>query len=81
MFLVILFSFLFFSFTSSECVEPGILWKKQCFFFYYDPDSFVNAEIKCIGIGGHLASIHDAFTNSLIHGKIFTFKYKLMIYF
>ncbi|KAE9552703.1 hypothetical protein FO519_004069 [Halicephalobus sp. NKZ332] len=41
----------------------------QCFQIFNDSKIFIDAELYCNGLGGHLASIHSGFDNMLITGK------------
>uniref|UniRef100_A0A914P7S4 C-type lectin domain-containing protein n=1 Tax=Panagrolaimus davidi TaxID=227884 RepID=A0A914P7S4_9BILA len=50
----------------SSCPIGSIEWQTKCYFFQPNPSGFSNAELYCTSFGGHLASIHDGFTNSLL---------------
>uniref|UniRef100_A0AC34FE70 C-type lectin domain-containing protein n=1 Tax=Panagrolaimus sp. ES5 TaxID=591445 RepID=A0AC34FE70_9BILA len=49
-----------------SCPIGSIEWQTKCYFFQNNPAGFSNAEVYCASFGGHLASIHDGFTNSLL---------------
>ena len=40
----------------------------QCFQIFNDTKLFMDAEIYCNSLGGHLASIHSGFDNALLTG-------------
>uniref|UniRef100_A0AC35FRS2 C-type lectin domain-containing protein n=1 Tax=Panagrolaimus sp. PS1159 TaxID=55785 RepID=A0AC35FRS2_9BILA len=75
-----LFSFfwvlLFFvSSVSSTCSSDGIEWLSSCYYFQTNSSQFLNAEENCIqNFGGHLASIHNGFTNAFLsqHASLLT---------
>jgi C-type mannose receptor len=60
-----------FRFAVSECPKESLTWNNFCYFFSASNSSiaFYEAEFNCIGISGHLVSIHDAFTNGLLDDK------------
>ena len=51
------------------CPHGGYEWRSKCYIFDKKPTGFPEAEAKCNTLGGHLASIHDGFTNAVITGK------------
>uniref|UniRef100_A0A914C105 C-type lectin domain-containing protein n=1 Tax=Acrobeloides nanus TaxID=290746 RepID=A0A914C105_9BILA len=50
--------------TFANC--DGILYNNICYVAYSNQLSFYDAEAYCAQNGGHLAAIHDAFTNKLL---------------
>ena len=64
---IVLFSFLFL--VVSSCPNGSLQWKTNCYYFNSTAEGFAKAEMFCIENGGHLASIHDAFTNDIIGRK------------
>jgi C-type mannose receptor len=60
----------FFSSILAACPSPAFEWStttgSKCFTFFNTPTSFAKAEIACNQNSGHLASIHDGFTNSFL---------------
>uniref|UniRef100_A0AC34FR68 C-type lectin domain-containing protein n=1 Tax=Panagrolaimus sp. ES5 TaxID=591445 RepID=A0AC34FR68_9BILA len=71
------FLLLLFIFSNVFCACPNgaYEWQTNCYYFQKNGTDFPEAETNCIGMGGHLASIHDGFTNALITGhadNIFT---------
>uniref|UniRef100_A0A914YGX6 C-type lectin domain-containing protein n=1 Tax=Panagrolaimus superbus TaxID=310955 RepID=A0A914YGX6_9BILA len=56
----------FFVGTFAACPNDGIEWQSVCYYFQGNISAFVNAEEACIHLGGHLASIHNGFTNAFI---------------
>uniref|UniRef100_A0AC34GDD5 C-type lectin domain-containing protein n=1 Tax=Panagrolaimus sp. ES5 TaxID=591445 RepID=A0AC34GDD5_9BILA len=51
---------------AGSCPENSQEWESKCYFFVSNTSKFLNAEIHCRSLGGHLASISDAFTNAFI---------------
>uniref|UniRef100_A0A914YG15 C-type lectin domain-containing protein n=1 Tax=Panagrolaimus superbus TaxID=310955 RepID=A0A914YG15_9BILA len=58
--------FLLFDIGFGDCQNGGIEWQSQCYTFQTLKSAFINAEEACVSIGGHLASIHDAFANAFL---------------
>uniref|UniRef100_A0A914Q5N1 C-type lectin domain-containing protein n=1 Tax=Panagrolaimus davidi TaxID=227884 RepID=A0A914Q5N1_9BILA len=56
----------FLSTVSTTCLKDGIQWQNSCLYYNTTTTGFMAAEEYCQGIGGHLVSIHDAFTNAFI---------------
>uniref|UniRef100_A0A914P5K9 C-type lectin domain-containing protein n=1 Tax=Panagrolaimus davidi TaxID=227884 RepID=A0A914P5K9_9BILA len=50
----------------ATCPEESIPWNTQCYKFYSTSVTFPEAEETCYNFGGHLASIHDGFTNTFL---------------
>ena len=61
--------FLTFGLATSQCPSGAFEWQSTCLIFKTTSDGFADAEITCQGIGGHLASIHDGFSNAIIGRK------------
>jgi hypothetical protein len=64
-----IFSFVLFSLvaaTFAACPNEGVEWQSVCYYFQSNSTAFVNAEETCLQLGGHLASIHNGFTNAFI---------------
>uniref|UniRef100_A0AC35FJH2 C-type lectin domain-containing protein n=1 Tax=Panagrolaimus sp. PS1159 TaxID=55785 RepID=A0AC35FJH2_9BILA len=59
----------FFHFSLSQCPKGSFQWQTTCLFFNATEAGYANAELTCRNIGGHLASIHDAFTNAVLGQK------------
>uniref|UniRef100_A0AC35FTL8 C-type lectin domain-containing protein n=1 Tax=Panagrolaimus sp. PS1159 TaxID=55785 RepID=A0AC35FTL8_9BILA len=55
--------------VSSQCLNNGILWQSDCYYFQTSNIGFANAEQACNEIGGSLASIHNSFTNAFVAQK------------
>uniref|UniRef100_A0AC35F679 C-type lectin domain-containing protein n=1 Tax=Panagrolaimus sp. PS1159 TaxID=55785 RepID=A0AC35F679_9BILA len=53
----------------ATCLKDGIQWQNSCLYYNTTELGFVVAELYCQQIGGHLVSIHDAFTNQFIAEK------------
>uniref|UniRef100_A0AC35GQ51 C-type lectin domain-containing protein n=1 Tax=Panagrolaimus sp. PS1159 TaxID=55785 RepID=A0AC35GQ51_9BILA len=51
------------------CSNGGIIWQNSCLYFNTTETGFVVAERRCQQMGGHLVSVHDAFTNGFIQEK------------
>uniref|UniRef100_A0A914QYK5 C-type lectin domain-containing protein n=1 Tax=Panagrolaimus davidi TaxID=227884 RepID=A0A914QYK5_9BILA len=51
---------------TAECPNGTLEWQGSCFFFETNATGFAAAEENCVKIGGHLVSIHDAFTDALL---------------
>jgi hypothetical protein len=49
-----------------SCPSEAFPWRDSCFFFEQDAVDIFTAELACIALNGHLASIHDGFTNGVI---------------
>uniref|UniRef100_A0AC34FTP9 C-type lectin domain-containing protein n=1 Tax=Panagrolaimus sp. ES5 TaxID=591445 RepID=A0AC34FTP9_9BILA len=64
--LLLLIFLTFITFLKASCPNGSIEWQTNCYFFQSNQSAFVVAEETCNSLGGHLASIHDGFTNSLI---------------
>jgi C-type mannose receptor len=61
------FILFFFPFSSAAiCPQNGIKWQSKCYIFATNLSAFITAEIDCVNSGGHLASIHDGFTNAFV---------------
>uniref|UniRef100_A0AC34FHP5 C-type lectin domain-containing protein n=1 Tax=Panagrolaimus sp. ES5 TaxID=591445 RepID=A0AC34FHP5_9BILA len=52
--------------TAFKCPENSKEWESKCYIFVSEISEFMNAEINCRSLGGHLASIPNAFTNAFI---------------
>uniref|UniRef100_A0AC35FCI9 C-type lectin domain-containing protein n=1 Tax=Panagrolaimus sp. PS1159 TaxID=55785 RepID=A0AC35FCI9_9BILA len=50
----------------ADCPPNFIEWNSNCFSFFNNSTGFADAELSCKNTGGHLASIHDGFTNALL---------------
>jgi putative hemolysin len=50
------------------CPNGGYQWQTNCYYFQANGTDFPEAEANCISQGGHLASVHDSFTNALLTG-------------
>jgi hypothetical protein len=55
------------------CPPGSYEYQTNCYFFQNNPTGFSTAELNCVSIGGHLASIHDGFTNSLLTQQSLSF--------
>jgi hypothetical protein len=64
-FRVVLF-FLFFQIIETLCPNQSIQYQTNCFLFNTTRLAFARAEISCNEAGGHLVSLHDAFSNAVI---------------
>lgn len=68
--LLIFFALNFFTFVNGgACPQgsvPGIKANTTCFIFQPNKTYFTIAEENCIGLGGHLASIHHSLDNFLV---------------
>uniref|UniRef100_A0AC34F3M0 C-type lectin domain-containing protein n=1 Tax=Panagrolaimus sp. ES5 TaxID=591445 RepID=A0AC34F3M0_9BILA len=53
--------------VSSTCPNGSFIYQSNCYIFNSTGVGFEEAELTCKEYGGHLASIHDAFTNSALH--------------
>uniref|UniRef100_A0AC35F6N4 C-type lectin domain-containing protein n=1 Tax=Panagrolaimus sp. PS1159 TaxID=55785 RepID=A0AC35F6N4_9BILA len=60
------FLLLIFKTTEASCPLNTVEWNSNCFSFISYSTGFEDAELKCTNFGGHLASIHDGFTNGLL---------------
>uniref|UniRef100_A0A914QG72 C-type lectin domain-containing protein n=1 Tax=Panagrolaimus davidi TaxID=227884 RepID=A0A914QG72_9BILA len=61
-----IFILTFFYLTKSACPNGSYEWSTNCYIFNSTEIGFAKAEVSCQQIGGHLISIHDAFTNDII---------------
>uniref|UniRef100_A0AC34FYF3 C-type lectin domain-containing protein n=1 Tax=Panagrolaimus sp. ES5 TaxID=591445 RepID=A0AC34FYF3_9BILA len=65
-----IFLFAFFSlniyFVSSTCPCTSVQYQSNCYIFNSTKTGFALAELSCRQVGGHLASVHDGFTNAVI---------------
>uniref|UniRef100_A0AC35G8Y7 C-type lectin domain-containing protein n=1 Tax=Panagrolaimus sp. PS1159 TaxID=55785 RepID=A0AC35G8Y7_9BILA len=52
--------------NATVCPSGSISWQKNCYFFQTNSSAFLVAEKSCNDLGGHLASIHDEFSNNFI---------------
>uniref|UniRef100_A0AC34GYS6 C-type lectin domain-containing protein n=1 Tax=Panagrolaimus sp. ES5 TaxID=591445 RepID=A0AC34GYS6_9BILA len=80
--LFLLSSFLFWGEGAPACPNGGIVWQSNCLYFNSSEVEFVIAERQCQETGGHLVSVHDAFTNAFIAekaGQIFDRSYDFWI--
>ena len=68
MFHLLFFCFLI-GYCSAGCPNGAIEWQSECYHFRSNLTAFINAEQDCIGFGGHLASIHNGFTNAFLARK------------
>lgn len=71
-FLVFFFSLI--TLAYSKCpsgTSTGLDGSNYCYKFYGASTGFFDAETKCTGINGHLASISSGFLNSFIASKSF----------
>uniref|UniRef100_A0AC34F9S2 C-type lectin domain-containing protein n=1 Tax=Panagrolaimus sp. ES5 TaxID=591445 RepID=A0AC34F9S2_9BILA len=50
----------------AECPEKSVKWRSNCYFFEHKNTAFIKAELFCNNLGGHLASVHDGFTNAFL---------------
>uniref|UniRef100_A0AC34FQ79 C-type lectin domain-containing protein n=1 Tax=Panagrolaimus sp. ES5 TaxID=591445 RepID=A0AC34FQ79_9BILA len=53
----------------ASCPDKSIEFGNQCYIFETNSMNFVDAEVACNKLNGHLASIHDGFTNSILTGQ------------
>jgi C-type mannose receptor len=51
---------------SAKCPHGAYEWRSKCYYFEKKATGFPEAEEKCNSLGGHLASIHDGFTNAVV---------------
>uniref|UniRef100_A0A914R0A0 C-type lectin domain-containing protein n=1 Tax=Panagrolaimus davidi TaxID=227884 RepID=A0A914R0A0_9BILA len=58
--------FCFLPLLLASCPGNGIEWQSKCYYFIKNVTAFVTADLDCINRGGHLASIHDGFTNAFV---------------
>uniref|UniRef100_A0A914PT50 C-type lectin domain-containing protein n=1 Tax=Panagrolaimus davidi TaxID=227884 RepID=A0A914PT50_9BILA len=65
MFAFFLFA-VFFTKAFGDCPPNATKWNSECYMFYLNSSGFADAELNCNQNGGHLASIHDGFTNALL---------------
>uniref|UniRef100_A0A914ZBD7 C-type lectin domain-containing protein n=1 Tax=Panagrolaimus superbus TaxID=310955 RepID=A0A914ZBD7_9BILA len=66
---MIAFIFLFLiliKYSAAECPSNTTEWQSSCFSFFNISTGFADAELRCKKVGGHLAAIHDGFTNALL---------------
>jgi hypothetical protein len=49
-----------------ECPNDGVSFQSVCYHFQPNETAFVNAELECVKLNGHLASIHNGFVNAFI---------------
>jgi hypothetical protein len=60
-------TFFYFEFVLTfSCPNGTVPWQTNCYLFMPIEEGFAKAEMECLAKGGHLASIHDAFTNAII---------------
>uniref|UniRef100_A0AC34G2R8 C-type lectin domain-containing protein n=1 Tax=Panagrolaimus sp. ES5 TaxID=591445 RepID=A0AC34G2R8_9BILA len=59
--------------SQGYCPPPSVEWQSHCFYFEDEAISFPNAEIACNSRSGHLASVHDGFTNAILAGQAVNF--------
>uniref|UniRef100_A0AC34FIB5 C-type lectin domain-containing protein n=1 Tax=Panagrolaimus sp. ES5 TaxID=591445 RepID=A0AC34FIB5_9BILA len=52
--------------VSSACPSESFGWQDYCLFFNSTPANFGDAELSCQRVHGRLASVHDAFYNSVL---------------
>uniref|UniRef100_A0A914E3U0 C-type lectin domain-containing protein n=1 Tax=Acrobeloides nanus TaxID=290746 RepID=A0A914E3U0_9BILA len=52
--------------TFANCRPNGTLYNDICYVAYSNQRNFYDAEAHCAQQGGHLAAIHDAFTNKFL---------------
>uniref|UniRef100_A0AC34FKQ1 C-type lectin domain-containing protein n=1 Tax=Panagrolaimus sp. ES5 TaxID=591445 RepID=A0AC34FKQ1_9BILA len=64
--LYFIFLFLLIQNVGADCLPNETEWHSHCYSFYNISKGFADAELKCNQHGGHLASIHDGFTNALL---------------
>uniref|UniRef100_A0A914QIJ7 C-type lectin domain-containing protein n=1 Tax=Panagrolaimus davidi TaxID=227884 RepID=A0A914QIJ7_9BILA len=50
----------------TTCPLGSVQWHNYCYFFRFNSTSFSNAEISCQNLKGHLASIHDGFSDAIL---------------
>uniref|UniRef100_A0A914YV46 C-type lectin domain-containing protein n=1 Tax=Panagrolaimus superbus TaxID=310955 RepID=A0A914YV46_9BILA len=55
-----------FAVAKNACPSGFYEWHTDCYTFISNASGFADAENECIQKGGHLASIHDGFTNAWI---------------
>uniref|UniRef100_A0AC34Q801 C-type lectin domain-containing protein n=1 Tax=Panagrolaimus sp. JU765 TaxID=591449 RepID=A0AC34Q801_9BILA len=57
--------------TTKQCPPNSFesFASSQCYQVFNDTKYFMDAELFCMTLGGHLASIHNAFDNMMISGK------------
>uniref|UniRef100_A0A914Y2A9 C-type lectin domain-containing protein n=1 Tax=Panagrolaimus superbus TaxID=310955 RepID=A0A914Y2A9_9BILA len=49
------------------CPNGSVPWHTDCYFFQHNNTAiFPDADSACIDLGGHLASVHNAFTNAFL---------------
>ena len=63
--LLIVFSLIIWGIYAS-CPPGSVEYQSFCYIFNQTESEFYKAELSCIQIGGHLASIHDAFVYKFV---------------
>ena len=51
---------------AKNCPSKSVEFQGYCYFFQVVLSEFPDAELTCLAMSGHLASIHDGFTNALL---------------
>ncbi|CAG2190186.1 unnamed protein product [Mytilus edulis] len=53
-----------------SCHHGWLPWRRTCFMLSVGVENWSNAELRCRALGGYLAEIHDAETNSFLRNHL-----------